>query len=59
MARVEDSGQTHTRNEILDHDEVHLIVDNVTCLAEIDRVDDLVIAVFLVTVEVFCLTTVT
>ena len=59
VTRVEDSGQTHTGNEILDHDEVHLIINNVACLAEVDRVDDLVIAVFLVTVDIFCLTTVT
>jgi hypothetical protein len=38
---------------------VHLVVDDVTNLAEIDGVDDLIVTVFLIAVKVFCLTTVT
>ncbi|KAG9967275.1 peptidase C14, partial [Aureobasidium melanogenum] len=57
VARVEDGSQSHTGGEILDHDEMHLVVNNVTCLAEVDRVDDFVVAVFFVTVEIFSLTT--
>lgn len=38
---------------------MHLVVNNVTCLAEINRVDDFVVAVFFVTVEILSLATVT
>jgi hypothetical protein len=34
---------------------VHLVVGDVAVLAEVDRVDDLIVAVLLVAVEVFCL----
>jgi hypothetical protein len=34
---------------------VHLVVGDVPVLPEVDRVDDLVVAVFFVAVEVFCL----
>lgn len=37
---------------------MHLVVNNVTCLAEINRVDDFVVAVFFVTVEILSLATV-
>jgi hypothetical protein len=37
---------------------VHLIIDNMADLAEIDRVDDLVVSVLFVAVEILSLTTV-
>lgn len=38
---------------------MHLVVNNVTCLAEVDRVDDFVVAVFFIAIEIFSLTTMT
>ena len=34
---------------------MHFVVDNVACSSEVDGVDDLVVAVVLVAVEIFCL----
>lgn len=59
MAGVEDGGQADTRLERPDEDAVHLVVDNVAGHAEIDGVDDLVIAIFFIAVEIFGLTAVT
>jgi hypothetical protein len=59
MARIEDGSQPHTRLERHDHDSVHLVVDNVTNLSKVDRVDDFIIPILLVTIKVFSLTTVT
>lgn len=55
VARVEDGGETHAGLEGAHHDAVHLVVGDVAGLAEVDRVDDLVVAVFLIAVKVFCL----
>jgi hypothetical protein len=38
---------------------MHLIIDNMSDLSEIDRVDDLVITILLISIEIFGLTTVT
>jgi hypothetical protein len=38
---------------------VHVIIDNVTRSLEVDRVDDLVVAVVFVAARVLCLATVT
>jgi hypothetical protein len=58
MARVKDCGQSHTRLQRLYQDSVHLIVDNVSDLAEINWVDAVVVLVFLVSIEILSLTTV-
>lgn len=55
VARVEDGGEAHTGLQGPHHDAVHLVIGDVARLAEVDGVDDLVVAVFLVAVEVFCL----
>jgi hypothetical protein len=55
VARVEDGGEAHAGLQGAHHDAVHLVVGDVAVLAEVDRVDDLIIAVLLVAVEVFCL----
>ena len=55
VAGVEDGGQAHTRLKALDHDSVHLIVDDVTDSSEVDRVDDFVIAVLFIAVQIGCL----
>lgn len=58
MARVEDRSEPHAWLQRRDHDSVHLVIDNVSDLAEIDRIDDLVVPVLLVPVEIFGLATV-
>jgi hypothetical protein len=58
MAGVEDGGQAHTRFEGLDQDVVHLVVYDVTGRFVVDGVDDLVVAIFFVSVEVAGLTSV-
>ena len=57
MARVEDGCEAHTGLEGLHQDAVHFVVDYVAYLAEIDRVDDFVVAVIFVAVEIFGLAT--
>jgi hypothetical protein len=47
VAAAEDGGQTHTGGGRLDDGEMDLVVDDVAVLLEVDRVDDLVGAVFL------------
>lgn len=59
MARVEDGGEANTGLEGLYHDAVHFIVDNVAGHSEVDRVDDLIVAIFLVAVKILGLTAVT
>lgn len=58
MARVENGSQANASAEWTDHDSVHLVVDNMTGLAEIDRIYDLVIAILFVPVEIWRLTAV-
>lgn len=55
VAGVENGSQAHTRSERFDHDVVHEVVDNMACLAEIDRIDYFIVAVILVAVKVFSL----
>ena len=50
MAGVEDGGQAHAGLEGLHQDAVHFVVDNMTNLAEIDGIDDFVIAVIFIAV---------
>lgn len=59
VARVEDSGEADAGLEGGHHDAVHFVVDDVAHLAEVDGVDDLVVAVGLVAVQVFGLASVT
>lgn len=58
VARVEDARQAHTGLERCHTYRVDLVVDNVACLLEVDRVDDLIVAVVFVAVRVLCLTAV-
>jgi hypothetical protein len=59
MAGIEDSGQSNTGLQWLDHDSVHLVIDNMSNLAEINWVDDLVITVLFISIEILSLTAVT
>lgn len=58
MAGVEDGGEATPRGEAFDHDAMHLVVNDVALAAEVDGVDDLVIAVFFIAVEIGGLPTV-
>lgn len=58
VAAVEDAGQAHTRLERLHDSKVNLIVDDVAGGLEVNRVDNLIKAVFLITVGIFSLPTV-
>ena len=58
VAGVEDGGEADAGLEGGHHDAVHFIVDDVADLAEVDGVDDLVVAVWFVAVEVFGLASV-
>jgi hypothetical protein len=55
VARVEDGSEAHACLEGPDHDSVHFVVCDMAVLAEIDRIDDFVVAVGLVAVEILCL----
>ena len=59
MARIEDGSQPDTWLQGHDHNPVHLVIDNVTDLSEIDRVDDFIIPIFLIAVQIFSLASVT
>ena len=52
MARVEDGGQSDAGLQGGHHDAVHFVVDDVAGGAEVDGVDDFVVAVVFVAVEV-------
>jgi hypothetical protein len=52
MARVEDGCKPYSARERPYHDAVHFVVCNVSDLAEIDWVDNLIEAVFFVAVEI-------
>lgn len=54
---IEYGRQPHATSQRLDHDSVHLVIGDMTVLSEVDGVNDLVVAVGLVAVEVFCLST--
>lgn len=54
MAGVEDGRQAHTGLEGFDHNQVHIIVDNVAGYPEVDGVNYFVIAVFFIAVEILC-----
>ena len=58
VTRVENGRQAHAALQGLDHDPVHLVVCDVANVAEVYRVDDLVVAIILIAIEVLCLTTV-
>ena len=53
VAGVEDCGQADAGGEGHDEDAVHFVVDDVAGLAEVDGVDDFVVAVIFVAVEIF------
>lgn len=57
MAAVKDGSQSHTGLEGLHDGIVNLIVDDVAGLLEVNRVDDLIIAVVFIAVGVFGLPT--
>jgi len=57
MARVEDSGQSTTRREGLNHNFMHNIVNDVSILLIIDRINDFVIPITLVAIQIFSLAT--
>jgi len=59
MARIEDCCETHTPVKRPHHDAMHLIVGNVANLAEVDWVNDLIESIFLVTIEILGLATMT
>jgi len=59
VAGIENGRQTHSALERPNHDSVHLVVGDVADLSEIYRIYDLVVAVILVSVEIFRLSTVT
>lgn len=53
MARVEDGRQAAALGQVADHDVVHLIIDHLSRLLEVDGVDRLVVTVILVAVGIF------
>lgn len=57
MARVKNGSQPYTCMQGADHDSVHLIICDVPMLPKIDRINDFVISIRLITVEVLCLPT--
>jgi hypothetical protein len=59
VARVEYSCQSYTSLKWPDHNSMHLIVGNVTDLAEIYRVDDFIVAIRFITIQILCLSAVT
>lgn len=58
MARVKNGCQSYARLQVGYQYAVHFVVDNVTRGPEVDRVDDLVVTVVLVTIKILCLSTV-
>ena len=58
VARIENSGKTHTGGEGLDHYTVHFVVGYVAGLTEVDRVYHFIIAIRLVALKVLCLSAV-
>jgi hypothetical protein len=38
---------------------MHFVIDNVSCLSEINGIDDLVVSIFFIAIEVLSLTSVT
>lgn len=50
MARVEDGGEADAGGEGTDHDAVHFVVGNVAYLAEVDWINDFVVAIVFVAV---------
>lgn len=59
MARVEDRSQSYTRWQWHNHYSVHLVIHDVSDLAKIDWVNNLVISIFLVAIQILGLTTMT
>ncbi len=57
MARIEDGGKANAPLQGTHHDPVHFVVRDVADMAEIDRINDFVVAVVFVSVEIFGLTT--
>ena len=53
MAGVEYCGEPDTGLKGLDHDTVHLVIDDMACAAEVDGVDYFVVAVFFIAVEIW------
>jgi len=52
VARVEDGRQTNAGLKRFDNVVMDLVVDNVAVLLEVDRVDDFVVAIFLIAVGI-------
>lgn len=50
VARIEDGCKAYARLQWAHQDSMHLVVGDVSDLAEIDRVDDLVVAVILIAI---------
>lgn len=59
VAGVEDGGKTNARLEGLHHDAMHFVVDDVTSLSEIDRIDDFVVPIVFVAIEILRLAAMT
>jgi hypothetical protein len=59
VAGVEYGRESYTSRQGRNHDSVHLVVRDVPILPKIHGVDDLVVTIRLVSVKVFCLSTVT
>lgn len=58
MAGIENGRKPYAWLQRVDHDAVHFIINDVTSLSEIHRVDDFVVAIILVAVFVGSLTAV-
>jgi hypothetical protein len=58
VTRIENGCEAHTALKRPYHNAVHLVVGNMSNLAEVNRVDNLIISVFLVAIEIFRLTAV-
>ena len=50
MAGIENGGQAHAGLEGFDHDDMHIVVDDVSDLSEVDWVDYFIIAIVFVAV---------
>jgi len=56
VAGVEDSCEPYASLQGFYHDDVHIVVDNVTGLSEVNRIDHFVVAIVLVPIQIFGLT---
>lgn len=58
MAGVEDSCEANSGLEGTNHDSVHFVVDDVASGAEVDWVDDFVVAIVFIAIKILGLSTV-